>query len=439
MAIHSQKFLQAIATVTSKFSLDPTDYAGCTCLKASGRVKTTCQGFRWESEAPAELGFGSAGASPSRYRQSCRSPNDNKKCLSFWYRLILTSLTLVGFGCVPQREKGVVLYSASDREYATPILDAFERSNSGVEIARQFDIEASKTLGLVTRIERERERPKCDVFWNNEIIHTIRLQKQGLLASRRWKVPDTWPKALKAKDGSWIGFAARARVLIVNKNKLPNPESWPKSTLELADAKWHHRCGLAYPVYGTTATHMAILSSHAKQIKGIASAEQAYFGADRSLDWERWSTDWMQHAVVLAGNKQVALAVSRGELDWGLTDTDDAVIEKEAGNPVEIVFPDQESKGFGTLFIPNTLCVLQKAPNPTAAGLLADYLVSEKVEARLSMGNSAQFPVWPSAKVQSRLTIEGIRWADVDFEKAAEGWEKTTEDLKSRLELIRGR
>ncbi len=37
-------------------------------------MKTTCQGFRWESEAPAELGFGSAGASPSRYRQSCRSP-----------------------------------------------------------------------------------------------------------------------------------------------------------------------------------------------------------------------------------------------------------------------------------------------------------------------------------------------------------------------------
>jgi iron(III) transport system substrate-binding protein len=369
MAIRSQKFLQVIAPVTPKFSLDPTYYAGCISLNGRG------------------------------------------KWLSIWYRLILTALTLVGFGCVPQREKSVVLYSASDREYATPILDAFERANSGVEIARQFDIEASKTLGLVTRIERERERPKCDVFWNNEIIHTIRLQKQGQLASRRWKVPDTWPKALKAKDGSWIGFAARARVLIVNKNKLPSPESWPKSVLELADAKWHHRCGLAYPVYGTTSTHMATLSTHAKQIKGVTSAEQqAYFGSDRSLDFEKWSNDWMQHAVILAGNKQVALAVSSGELDWGLTDTDDAAIEKEAGNPVEIVFPDQAANGFGTVFIPNTLCVLQKAPNPTAAGLLADYLVSEKVEARLSMGNSAQFPVWPNAKVQSRLKSDGVRW-----------------------------
>ncbi len=366
--------------------------------------------------------------------------NAGKRRFSFQPNfLMLGLLTLLSLGCVPQKEKSVVLYSASDREYATPILDAFERSNSGTEISRQFDIEASKTLGLVTRIERERERPKCDVFWNNEIIHTIRLQNQGLLASRRWKVPDSWPRAFKAKDGSWIGFAARARVLLVNKNKLPNPESWPKSVLELADAKWHHRCGLAYPIYGTTATHMAVLSSHAKQIVGIANGEQPFFAADQSLDWEKWSTEWMKHSVVLAGNKQVALAVSSGELDWGLTDTDDAVIEQESGNPVEIVFPDQHSKGFGTLFIPNTVCVLQKAPHPTAAASLADYLVSEKVEGRLSMGNSAQFPIWPNAKVQSRLQIQGNRWADVDFELAAEVWEKTLQELKSRLDSSLGR
>ena len=43
-------------------------------LKASGRLKTTCLGYQWEREAPAELGFGSAGASPSRYNGNCRSP-----------------------------------------------------------------------------------------------------------------------------------------------------------------------------------------------------------------------------------------------------------------------------------------------------------------------------------------------------------------------------
>jgi iron(III) transport system substrate-binding protein len=352
--------------------------------------------------------------------------------------ILMTALFAIG--CVPQREKSVVLYSASDREYVTPILDAFERSNPGTEIARQFDVEASKTLGLVTRIQKEKERPRCDVFWNNEIIHTIRLQKQGLLASRRWKVPDNWPKGFKAKDGTWIGFAARARVLIINKSKLPDPSMWPKSVLELADEKWRHRCGLANPIYGTTATHMAVFASHGKQIRGEQNVTAAYFNQDRTLDWNRWSDAWIENAVVLAGNKQVALAVSSGELDWGLTDTDDAVIEKESGNPIEIVFPDQNADGFGTLFIPNTISVLQKAPNPAAASLLADYLVSEKVESRLTMGNSAQFPVWPDAKIKSRLTeTQESRWAQVDFEKAAERWEEVLKDLTQRLEKHRGR
>jgi iron(III) transport system substrate-binding protein len=357
-----------------------------------------------------------------------------------WHRIFLVFAAVLGLGCVPQREKNVVLYSASDREFVSPILDAFERNNSGTEIARQFDVEASKTLGLVTRIEREKERPRCDVFWNNEIIHTIRLQKQGLLASRRWKVPDTWPKGFKAKDGTWIAFAARARVLLVNKDKLPDPANWPKSVLELAEKKWHHRCGLAFPIYGTTATHMAVMASHSDQIKADANADRDHFQSDRSLDWTRWSDSWITHAVVLAGNKQVALSVSSGELDWGLTDTDDALIEKEAGYPVEIVYPDQEKDGFGTLFIPNTISVLAKAPNPTAAALLADYLVSEKTESRLAMGNSGQFPVWPEAKIKSRLSGgKELSWAEVDFEKAAESWTATMESLKQRIELGRGR
>lgn len=371
---------------------------------------------------------------------SCKGRSILKSNFSIWQQLIVVTASVLSLGCIPQREKNVVLYSASDREFVAPILDAFERTNSGTEIARQFDVEASKTLGLVTRIEREKERPRCDVFWNNEIIHTIRLQKQGLLASRRWKVPDTWPKSLKSKDGTWIAFAARARVLLVNKNKLSDPATWPKSVLELADKKWHHRCGLAYPIYGTTATHMAVIASHSDRVLTASGTSRDYNNSDRTLDWTRWSDSWITHAVVLAGNKQVALAVSSGELDWGLTDTDDAIIEKEAGHPVEIVFPDQEKEGFGTLFIPNTISVLSKAPNPAAAALLADYLVSERTESRLAMGNSGQFPVWPGAKIKSRLSNEReLLWAEVDFEKAAENWTVTMESLKQRIDLGRGR
>lgn len=361
-------------------------------------------------------------------RNGCSGYSIACPCLAV---LFGASLVFLSSGCVPQKEKSVVLYSASDREYASPILDAFDRSQTGTEVVRQFDVEASKTLGLVTRIEREKERPRCDVFWNNEIIHTIRLQKQGLLAKRSWKIPDSWPKEFKATDGTWVGFASRARVLLINKEKLPDPKTWPKSVLELASPNWHQKCGMAYPLYGSTATHMSVLASHAPEIPCDVEA----WKTDSILDWNRWSAELLQHTVVLAGNKQVAVSVGTGELSWGLTDTDDAVIEKESGKPVEIIFPDQAEGEFGTLFIPNTLAVLNRAPNPVAASLLADYLISEKTESRLAMGSSAQFPIWPGAKERSRLE-EGatIRWARVDFERAADRWPSLMEELKTSFD-----
>ena len=58
---------------------------------------------------------------------------------------------------------------------------------------------------------------------------------------------------------------------------------------------------------------------------------------------------------ILAGNKPVAQAVSVGRIAFGLTDTDDAILEQDRGALVEIVFPDQGEGELGTLLIPNTL------------------------------------------------------------------------------------
>jgi iron(III) transport system substrate-binding protein len=146
--------------------------------------------------------------------------------------------------------------------------------------------------------------------------------------------------------------------------------------------------------------------------------------------WETWVRSVASNAVVLAGNKQVAISVAAGDLDWGLTDTDDAIIEMESGKPVGMVFPDQLDGYFGSVFIPNTLAVVSRSPHPIAAASLADHLVSEKVESRLTMSSSAHFPIWPTASQSSRIQADAVRWAQVDFEKAAREWEKVRETLR---------
>jgi iron(III) transport system substrate-binding protein len=141
-------------------------------------------------------------------------------------------------------------------------------------------------------------------------------------------------------------------------------------------------------------------------------------------DAAKWFEAISKNAVVLPDNMAVAVAVSSGRVEWGLTDSDIAVIERDRLRPVEIRFPDQESNQPGTLRIPSTLSIVRGAPHPKAAALLADFLISGKIEDRLAMGDSAQLPLSRDATHRPRvLGDRPVRWMKVDFEKAADAWD----------------
>jgi iron(III) transport system substrate-binding protein len=317
-------------------------------------------------------------------------------------------------GCWSPSPSEVVVYAALDREFSEPILDDFE-SATKIDVLAKHDVESTKTVGLVNAIIQEQNRPRCDVFWNNEILHTLRLEKLGLLAPYRLPHADKFPAAYRSPEGYWYGFAARARVLVVNTQKLNDGEH-PTSVRDLADPKWKDQCGLALPLFGTTATHAAVLF--------------AQWGDEESQAFFR---DVKQNAQVLSGNKQVAVAVGRGQLAFGLTDTDDAIVEIENGMPVQIVYPDQGEGESGTLFIPNTLCILKGAPHPAAAEALLEYLLSPEVERRLAAGASAQFPLHSEAAQQPRVARESVRWMEADFHGAADAWENASGFLREEF------
>lgn len=332
----------------------------------------------------------------------------------FFVFVVMVSATFSFAGCVPKSESDVVVYSALDEQFVTPIFAAHERSvDHETGIVGKFDVESTKTVGLVNQIIAERESPVCDLFWNNEIMHTVRLQKLGLLKPRKWAVANGWPSDMIASDGSWCGFAARARVLLVNTELVESKEDYPASVADLVDPKWKKQCAMARPLFGTTATHFAVL--------------RVRDGKDETLAFLKQIHD---NAVILSGNKQVAQAVASGQVAWGLTDTDDAIIERDQRRSVEIVFPDQQPDQPGTLRIPNTLAILKDAPHPVAADKLADYLVSAQTEDRLAMGDSSQLPISRESEYQPRvMPKEPVRWMKVDFEAAADGWPEWAESV----------
>jgi iron(III) transport system substrate-binding protein len=135
---------------------------------------------------------------------------------------------------------------------------------------------------------------------------------------------------------------------------------------------------------------------------------------------------------VVAGNKHVAEGVARGQYAVGLTDTDDALGEIEAGRPLAMILPDRDGHpkhaNLGVLYIPNTVAVVRGCPNPEGARRLVDYLLSAEVETQLGEGPSHQIPLNP--RVTARLpaglaTPDRVKVMRVDWEKAADRWDES--------------
>lgn len=79
------------------------------------------------------------------------------------------------------RKNEVVIYTSLDQVFSEPILQAFEK-NTGIKVKISYDVEATKTTGLVNRLIAEKDNPQADVFWNSEIARTILLKNEGILA-----------------------------------------------------------------------------------------------------------------------------------------------------------------------------------------------------------------------------------------------------------------
>jgi iron(III) transport system substrate-binding protein len=300
----------------------------------------------------------------------------------------------------------VVVYAALDLEFSEPVLDDFEQA-TGIKVLPKYDIESTKTVGLTAAIVEEAARPRCDVFWNNEILNTLRLEEKGLVEAYISPSGKAFPEMYRSPTGTWHGFAGRARVFVVNTN-LVNEDERPTSIMDLADPKWKGKVGIARPIAGTTATHVACLFA----VWGDEKAKE-FLHSLRANDVQ-----------ILGGNKQVALAAASGQIAFGLTDTDDAIIEIERAQPVAIVYPDREADQLGTLFIPNTIAIIKGGPNPTAARKLVDYLLTPGVESKLAQGASAQIPLNPTVETKPRVeTPQTVKAMQVNFAAAAKAWD----------------
>jgi iron(III) transport system substrate-binding protein len=260
---------------------------------------------------------------------------------------------------IARRTSGtLVVYCTHDLVYAEPVLEEFSRQ-TGIPVTIVGDTEATKSLGLIERLLREGEQSPCDLFWNNEILGTIRLQQKGLLAPYTGPASLRIPERFKDREGYWHGFAGRMRVWI-----FPAESTGMDIPSRFADTDLS-RLAIAKPLYGTTFSQFAMLW----KLHGAESAKTEH----RSLV-ER-------QCRFVAGNAMVRDLVAGGSCDLGMTDTDDVFAAHDAGHRMEMIPIQIDGK---TLCIPNTVSILRSSDRSDEAVQLLEYLLSESVELQLA-------------------------------------------------------
>ncbi|MBI5365351.1 MAG: extracellular solute-binding protein [Planctomycetes bacterium] len=319
----------------------------------------------------------------------------------------------IAVGC--GRHPDLVVYCSLDQEFAEPLIRLYEQE-TGLRVRAEFDIEANKTVGLVQRIREERAAPRCDVLWSNEIAHTVALGQDGFLA--RYDSPSAAdiPANFRDPDRRWTGFAARARVFIVNTD-LARPEDI-RGMWDLVDPKWHGKVAIARPIAGTTLTHIAAL--------------YCTLGAERAGEYVARIDELSRSGGVhLAnGNSSVARLVGDGALAFGWTDTDDFAVTRERGAHVALVVPDAD--GCGTLLLPNTIAILAGTKREAEARRFVDWVLRPETEERLAFSRSEQIPVRASVRRPPQVAAPGaLHPMLVDWNELGRSIEERAASLKT--------
>ena len=312
----------------------------------------------------------------------------------------------------------VVLYCATDREIAQDLIDQFEKE-TGIQVQAKFDTEAAKAVGLVQEVRQEKSHPQCDVFWGGGSFFCTILANDGCLAPAPADLVQAEGSAPHDPLGRWLGFAAAYRVLIVNTTML-EPAQWPHSYLDLIDPRFKGHVGIANPLFGGMAAHVAAIFSIVGEDKGRAWLE----GLKKN------------DCAICAGMADVRDRVALGELWFGITSTIDAHVAIEGGKPVAVIFPDQQPGQIGCMNGYTTAGLIAGSPHPKEAQRLLRFLITTQTEKVLAAGpgqNVGMLPHSVAQHVGPAWIPRDIRQMNVDWSAAVKVHPAVTKAIKEIL------
>lgn len=200
-------------------------------------------------------------------------------------------------GCTAQtpaetQAESITIYSGRNENLITELLDTFTK-----ETGIQVNVRYGDSAELAAQILEEGDNVQADVFFSQDAGALGALAKEGLTRTLPADITDLVDASYKSTNSQWIGVSGRARVMVVNPEKVTE---LPTSYKDLIDPVWKGRIAIA----PTNASFQAFITA----IRITEGDQEA----------EEFLVAMKENAVIFEKNALILQAVEDGVVDAGL-------------------------------------------------------------------------------------------------------------------------
>lgn len=258
-----------------------------------------------------------------------------------------------------QSKTTIMMYTSMPTDIVSSLETAFEAKYPNIDL--QFV--RSGTGKIQTRIATEAEagQVQADLIWVADFSYYEDLKDKGYLLKYESPEAKNIPSALKDPEGYYYGARMINEAIAYNTNLVTAP---PQSWKDLLDPQWKNQIMIADATYS-----------------GAALVAMGGLTTEYGLSYYRSLR--ANGTAVVSGHGGLTRSIASGEYMVGMTLDYMVRQQKEAGSPIDIVYPTD-----GAIAIPSPIAIVSTTKQAQAAEKFVDYVLSvEGQKALVEMGS----------------------------------------------------
>lgn len=272
----------------------------------------------------------------------------------------ITALTLCATPALAQvdeaaakKEGKVVWYTSTPMAQASAIAKAFE-AETGIKV----ELFRSGGSAVLRRFLQETGagRIAVDMLTTSDPAAFASMARKGTFVPYKPKNFDKLPAEARAEDGAF--FAQRLNIMTnyLRGDRVAEADI-PKTWTDLTNPKYNGKLVMTDPSF--TSLQLSVVGMMAK-----------------NNGWGFYEKLAANKVMIVQGNEQVSDMIKRGERAIAVGALDSyAAEDRKEGHNIRTLFPSD-----GVFIIPSPTAIVKGSPNPNAAKLFADFMLSDQVQ-----------------------------------------------------------